>query len=265
MAVREQAETAMQELLETPAGHAAVRRIGTGGQQGRILIVPPFGIPARTLSFVADQLAERGYEACLLDVRNHVGDGSGTMHDYQLSAVVDDCRNAIRRYEPTGVIGLSLGGRALLRATASSGLHPHAVLLIPVVNLRSTLTEVLGRDLYLEPEVPEFHAVLGHSVRSKPFLDDALHHGLLSPEGTAHDLATLTGTTTLFPLDGDQWVDVQEVQRVSDCAQLQGARITTTAMAGNEHELHKHPELALRMIAAAVEEIDRLHQLQPAV
>ena len=112
----------MREKLETPDGYATVRRSGAGGKHGRILVVPPFGIPARTLGFVADELESRGYETCLLDTRNHVGDGSGTIENFRLSTVVDDCRNAIRRYEPTGVIGLSLGARALMRATATLSL-----------------------------------------------------------------------------------------------------------------------------------------------
>ena len=255
----------VNERLETPAGHAAVLRTGIDGRQGRVLIVPPFGVEARTLRFVADQLARLGYETCLLDARNHVGEGSGTIAEYRVSDVVDDCRNAIRRYEPTAVLGLSLGARALIRATATSGLTPHAVLLIPVVDLRSTLTAVLGRDLYTQAYVPEFHPVLGYRVRSKRVLDDALHHGLLTPESTAHDLAAHSGTTTLIPLDGDQWVDVQTVQRTAEHAQLQGAHITTTPMPGNEHELQKDPEVALQIVAAAVAEIERLHQLQPAI
>ena len=67
----------------------------------------------------------------------------------------------------------------------------------------------------------------------------------------------------MFPLDGDQWVDVHDVVAAAEWGHLQGGPITATPMVGDEHELHKHPELALRMVAAAVDEIEKLHQPQP--
>jgi len=251
----------MLDRFEMNNGYVCAYRVGVGGPAGRVLIVPPFGVPASVLGIVADELAGEGFEAITLDVRNHVGRGSGRMIDFSLPTVVDDCREAIRRYEPTAVVGLSLGARAALRAMATSPASPTAVLMIPVVEMRATLKTVLGYDPLFHHDVPEVEEVLGHRIRSAPFVDGALMHDLFSIEGTIRDLVDHGGRITLIPADADPWVDLSSVALVADAARLDGASIDVVPVPGDEHELHKHPELALRMISAAVGEVVREHRL----
>jgi len=251
----------MVEQIEIGDGYAVAHRQSQGGTAGRVLVVPPFGVPAAVLEFVGDELASHGFESIVLDVRNHVGDGSGRMRDYRVSSVVEDCRTAIERYQPTAVVGLSLGARALLRAVSTTRISPTAVLVIPVVDLRSTLSTVLGWDVVTRVDLPETERVLGHRVNAPAFVNDAVLHDLLSTTGTARDLADHGGRVTLLPADADPWVDLDMVKSVADSAWASGASVDVVPVPGDQHELHKHPELALRMIGALVNEVVRSHRL----
>jgi len=244
------------ERIEVGDGYAAAHRVGIGGREGRVLIVPPFGVPAEVLGIVADDLANRGFEAITLDVRNHVGRGSGLMLDYRLSAVAEDCEAAIVRYRPTAVLGLSLGARALLRATSRLYASPTTVLMIPVVDLRSTLQAVIGEDVLTREKAPAVQRVLGRKVRTSSFIDDALLHDFFSPVGTQRDLLEHNGPVTLLPADQDPWIDLATVARVAD-----GAGVDVVPVPCDQHELHKHPEMAMRMIGAAIDELVRAHRL----
>ena len=180
------------ERLLSGDGFAGVHRRGPAGSRGRILIVPPFGVPARALDLVADELDRRGFESFTLDPRHHVGDGSGDIEQYRVSSVVEDCRAALDRYRPTCVVAVSLGARAALRAIAGSPDAPDAVFLIPVVDLRSTLSVVLGHDWAPAPELPPHMTVLGYDIAAEPFRQDCLDHDLLrrrAPNSTWLDTA----------------------------------------------------------------------------
>ncbi len=251
----------MVEQIAIGDGYAAAHRKGVGGTAGRVLVVPPFGVAASVLEFVGDELASHGFESIILDVRNHVGAGSGTMRNYCVSTVAQDCREAIERFEPTAVVGLSLGARALLRAVATTPASPTAVLVIPVVDLRSTLQTVLGWDVVTRADLPAVERVLGHRVEAPAFVNDAILHDLFSSSGTAADLANHGGRVTLLPADADPWVDLQTVKAVADSAWVAGASVDVVPVPGDQHELHKHPELALRMVSALVNEVVRSHRL----
>lgn len=89
----------------------------------------------------------------------------------------------------------------------------------------------------------------------------AIVHDLLAPEGTARDLADHGGRVTLLPADADPWVDLEMVKSVADLAWMAGAAVDVVPVPGDQHELHKHPELALPMIGALVNEVVRSHRL----
>jgi pimeloyl-ACP methyl ester carboxylesterase len=106
------------ETIDTIEGFAVAHRAGSETSRGSVLIVPPFGVPATTLRVVADAVVADGFDTVLLDPRDHVGAGSGTIENFRVSQLADDCAEAMRRFEPVCVVGVSLGARALLRALA---------------------------------------------------------------------------------------------------------------------------------------------------
>lgn len=248
-----------EERLPVRDGYAVAIRRGRGGEQGRVMIVPPFGVPASALSFMADQLVPHGYEVVLLDPRNSNGDGSGDISQFRMSDVIEDCHAALDRYIPDTVVAVSLGARAVVRALAMRETSPRAVLLLPVVDMAATLHEVIGDDWFspaaLEKEIPDVVPVLGFDMVSERFRPDAAGLDILTADSMVADLEAIAAPVTLLPGTRDPWIDHRTVTRVFHDAGRQNRRLKMQSLPCDQHELHKHPVMALRMIQACIGEV----------
>ena len=248
-----------EERLDVGDGYAVAIRRGRGGQYGRIMIVPPFGVPASALSFMADQLVPHGYEVILLDPRNSIGDGSGDISQFRMSDVIEDCHAALDRYLPDTVVAVSLGARAIARALAMRKTSPRAVLLLPVVDMAATLQEVIGEDWFspagLERPIPDVVPVLGFDMVSKRFRPDAEGLGILTADSMALDLEAIAAPVTLMPGTRDPWIDHGTATKVFHDAGRRNNRLHMRSLPCDHHELHKHPVMALRMIQACIAEV----------
>ncbi len=240
-------------------GHVAVYRDGPSGARSRCLLVPPYGLGAAALVPVVRALADEGHEVIRFDGRDHVGAGSGSISDFRMSRVAADCAEMIERFRPTTVIAISLGARSALRAIAETRCAADAVLLTPVVDVRSTLRAVLDQDWFEVPdhEVPEHVPVLDHPIRASQFLRDCEAHGLVEPDGTVVDLESTTGRVTLIAGSHDPWVDRRIIESVVSRATTADdpTRFDVRIQAADRHTLHEDAELALRMIGAALEAV----------
>ncbi len=232
------------------------KRRGVGSPNGSVLILPPFGVAASALELVADLVVAEGFEAVLLDPRDSTGAGSGDIGEFRLSTLVEDCRAAVEHYRPDVVLAVSLSARAAARALAEIAEPPRSVFLLPVVDVRSTLTTVLDRDWFTVPddEVPTRVRVLGFDILAEPFIADCLELGILSPESMRRDLEALDTSVTLLPGTRDPWIDHATVTEIFDAVGSSDPRIKMRSLACDQHELHRHPALAVRLITECVAE-----------
>lgn len=245
------------ERLPIADGHAVLHRQGVGSGGARVLILPPFAVPASELGLVADLLVAEGHETLILDGRSNNGEGSGEIIDFRLSTLIEDCRVAIAHYRPEIVVAVSLSARAAVRAIATSDHAPRSVLLLPVVDLRATLTEALGRDWFavsLE-SLPTHVEALGFAIRSEPFWIDCVDLGILSPESTRLDLEAIEAPVTLLPGTKDPWISHTTITGIFDVVGSKDPSIRMRSLACDQHELHKHPALAIRLIGECVSEV----------
>ena len=237
-------------------GHVVIHRSPPiGAAHGRCLVVPPFGVPARWLSPLTDAISHLGMEAISFDPRDHVGDGSGTINDYRVSQVAEDCAPLIDEVAPTCVLAVSLGARGALRALARSDAELDIVLVTPVVALRSTLSRILGRDWFAAAvdELPQLMPVLDHEVCSQTFRSDCLEHGFLERDGTVADLAAARGRIHLIAGSADPWIDRNAVvATASEASAHRDEPVTVETVDADRHLLHEDADLAMRMIDAAV-------------
>lgn len=247
----------IDEPLHIGAGNATAQRRGVGNQRGRVLVLPPFGVPASALAVVADLLVAEHYEAILLDPRNSNGTGSGEISDFLMSTLIEDCRVAIEHYRPTVVVAVSLSARAAARALATSDHSTSAVFLLPVVDVRDTLTKVLGRDWFAVPveTIPEMTPVLGFEIHSEPFRADCVDLGILSPDSTRRDLEAVGAPVTLLPGTKDPWIDHATVTEIFDSVGSHDPDLQMRSLPCDQHELQKHPALAIRLIGECVAEV----------
>ena len=248
--------TRIDEPLEVGTGTAVAKRRGVGSPNGSVLILPPFGVPASALGLVADLVVAEGYEAVLLDPRNSTGSGSGDIGGFCLSELVEDCRVAIEHYSPDVVVAVSLSARAAARALAETPNPPRSVFLLPVVDLRSTLTTVLERDWFVVPDelIPPSVNVLGFDIRSEPFVSDTVGLEILSTESMQRDLEAIGAPVTLLPGTRDPWIEHATVTQIFDAVGSNDPSLRMRSLACDEHELHKHPALAVRLISECVAE-----------
>lgn len=243
-------------------GHVMIyRHRSSGADTRRCLIVPPFGIPARWLTPLSAAVAELGLEAISFDARDHVGAGSGEITDYRVSQVAEDCGRLIDELEPTCVLAVSLGARGALRALAQTDASPDAVLVTPVVEVRPTLERILDRDWFAAEvsELPELMPVVDHEVRSTTFRADCLDHQLLTSDDAVEDLVAATGRVHLIAGSSDPWIDRATVAAVAGAASDRRAEpVGLEIVEAHDHLIHEDPDLAMRMIGAAVEAIATL-------
>ncbi|MEM9035156.1 MAG: alpha/beta fold hydrolase [Actinomycetota bacterium] len=233
-----------------------------GEPRGRCLVGAPFGLPASALAIVERHLVDAGFSVMRFDPRDHVGAGSGEMADYRISTVTEDCSELIDLLQPTCVLAISMGAKAALRALADGEHHADAVLVTPVVSVRDTLRAILGADWFAvdHGEVPDPMLVLDHEIRAVQFRRDCELHGLVDLEGTIVDLLATPGRVRVVAGSHDPWVDRHAVRRALSLIEGRGRMTVVPAVT---HLLHLDPDLAVRMIDAAVEQIIDLHAARP--
>lgn len=242
-------------------GHAALHRSNPGGQRGRCLLVPPFGVPASALTILSDLLDGHGFECVRLDPRHHVGAGSGSIERFRMSSFVADCQRAIEVVDPTCVVAMSLGARAVIRALATGPLAPDAVLAIPVVDVRRTVSTIVGHDWFVTPteEIPEVLEVLGNDVRAREFVQDSRTNDLMTAEHTERDLASVRAPVLLLPGSCDPWVDCGAVEAAAERAAARGRPVASRAIDCDRHDIHNDVVQALALIDELVDEVIRIH------
>lgn len=246
----------LDERLCVGRRSVGIQRRGVGNSGGRVMVLPPFGVPAAALAVVADLIVAQGRETVLVDPRDSNGTGSGEIVDFRLSTLVEDCRAAIEHYRPDVVLAVSLSARAAARALAELSEPCRAVFLLPVVDVRSTLAVVLERDWFEVPlaPVPPLTPVLGSDIRSERFRSDCLELGILSAASMCHDLARIDAPVTLLPGTEDPWIDHSQVAAVVATVAPGNPALRMRSLVCDEHELQKHPGLAVRLIREAVAE-----------
>lgn len=248
-----------QERLYIRDGYASAIHRGRGGKNGRVMIIPPFGVPAAALGIMADQLVPHGYEVVLLDPRNTNGDGSGDISHFRMGEVVEDCQAALDRYCPDVVVAVSLGARAVARALATCEEPPRAVLLLPVVDMVSTLEKVIGHDWFspamIESPIPEIVPVLGFDMVAEHFRSDCAELDILSADSMRADLEAIDAAVTLLPGTRDPWIDHNTVTQIFHDAGRRSGELRMHSLPCDQHELHKHPITALRLVQACIGEV----------
>ncbi|MEM9038841.1 MAG: alpha/beta fold hydrolase [Actinomycetota bacterium] len=252
----------MTTIDEIPVsgGTAAAYLDGPDDASGRCLVVPPFGVSAASLEILASVLVNDGFATVRLDPRHHVGTGTGTIFDFRLSSFAEDCRRAIDRYRPTCVVAMSMGARVAMRAMSSSRHVPAAVFLVPVVDVRATLSAILRHYWFLstDEDLPARMPVLGYEVDTPRFRVDCVRHEMVSLDGTRRDLAACRRPVVLLPGIDDPWAHLPLVEQL--VASLGQPNVELRPIPCHRHDLHQDPELAMVLMDTVVAEVRRLHE-----
>jgi pimeloyl-ACP methyl ester carboxylesterase len=256
--LRELAERcAVMKVVETvvPVGQGHICLTETEAvvpRQGTVLLVPPFAMTARSMFPVALTLSANGFESVCVDGRDSLGKGSGKTFNFRMTTLAADVKRAVEVMQdrrtggaPLIVVGLSLAARAVVRVgcgRACDGM----ILMTPVLHLRSTLTQVLGQDLFAVPdsELPASLRVLGQEV-GREFIRDARDHDFVGLETCQAELRRIDTPLAMICGDEDPWVAIEEVR--ASVALLRPTP-TLSVLRAASHELNRNPRVAMTYI-----------------
>lgn len=197
-----------------------------GERRGVVVLPPGYERRIHHYAVLSRHLVRRGYATVRFDLTNHIGLSEGEVLDLTMSSMVDDVASVIAAYReqaPRGalsVVASSLAARATIRALAEGRDNDvrSAVLILPVVDVERTTTEVVGVNRVgkwrsgevTDPTLP--NRVLNHDV-SYGFAKDVVDSGLDDLPGTKSELARIRCPVTAVAAEHDDWVDVEQVRQ----------------------------------------------------
>jgi pimeloyl-ACP methyl ester carboxylesterase len=232
-----------------------------GPQVGRVVFLPPFGMSAERMFPAAYLLTINGFEVFRVDAREHSGEGSGTIETFKLSGLTDDLSAVLGVAADSIVVAVSLSARSVMRALRGRRDVRAGVLLTPVVNVRSTLNEVFGYDLfrmfYDGKDVPRLVRVLGHDVETN-FVLDCIKSGMVGVDDAVTDLADWSARLTFVAGDADPWVQIGEVREAAARSAARGLEVEVVSVEAASHQLYRNPVLAMMYLQTATRECLRI-------
>jgi pimeloyl-ACP methyl ester carboxylesterase len=249
-------------LTEVQGGEVVVtvdRPRGEG--MGRVVLVPPFGMSAERMFAAAYLLAVNGFEVYRFDPRYHPGRSTGSIETFKLSGLPADVGAVLDVAPDAVVVAISLSARAVLRALASRDDWRAAVLLTPVVDVRFTLEQVFGYDLFAriqtEDGLPPRVRVFGYPVETS-FVQDCIDHRMVDVQDASADLARCHGPFALVAGDADPWVNIDDIRKVASEGRERGRSVDVVTIQAASHQLYRNPVLAMTYLQTATSECLRL-------
>ncbi|MGA1839249.1 MAG: hypothetical protein ACMUIU_01380 [bacterium] len=187
-----------------------------------IVICPPFGRKRENLALLAATLAVNGYANVRIDLRNHVGESSGTSLEFTLSQVLTDLYDTtlwIRNKWPhirLHLLTMSLSTRPATRFIAKQKAgkeYSSFSAFVPVLDIRHVVHKASGKD-YFQTVIDgkyEEGIILDQPVSSL-FVFDARSNGMEGAEDSLKDLQEIYIPVRLFAATEDEWVDYEELK-----------------------------------------------------
>jgi pimeloyl-ACP methyl ester carboxylesterase len=229
-----------------------------------VIVVPPFAKTMRDVMTTALFLTYNGFTSWRFDFSNHIGASDGNIFDFTLSSAVEDVRavtTAVRSRHgksPLGIISSSLGSRVVFRALREREDVQAFVSLVGVVNLRRTLTHVMGEDLVGERlggrEIPTSREVLGYQVSAR-FVTDLMREALYSLASTKEDVGACRFPIVQISAELDAWTQLDEVKEVFGAADDPGRELYLLSSAA--HKLENNPSAARDALRQAIKMLKR--------
>lgn len=225
-----------------------------------IIVVPPYSKTMRELLVTSMYMSYNGFRACRFDFSNHVGISEGRIFDFTLSSAIEDLRaviESVRSWYPEarmGVISSSLGSRVALRALRDRSDVRALVSLVGVVNLRATLSRILGRDFigdYVGGQpLPDSREVLGYEI-GRRFLVDLVERDAFSLESAKEDLRACPFPVVEILAEADTWTEVHDVEEVFRSSSSSAPR-QAYVLPHTSHKLENNPSAARLALSLAV-------------
>ena len=215
-----------------------------------VVIAPGYGETTRDYLVLAYYLATNGFQVVRYDHTNHVGASDGDHVHFTLSSMKEDFQAITHfarvQWPKSRIIGLasSLAARVAVKAEAEQTSVDHLILLVGIVNIRSTIAAVHLEDVFAERPTgvyPKAANILGLNV-GRQFLEDAVRNHFVTLEESLQDARHLMVPVMMLSAGKDAWVAEEDLQAFQ---QALGSRLQKKLiMPDSLHRLQENPKLA---------------------
>ncbi|WP_061219412.1 alpha/beta fold hydrolase [Leptospira weilii] len=235
------------QVNETDFVNVFVDEPESSNLRGEIILCPAFGATAHGMFPFSFMLAINGFRVYRIDFRNHVGTSQGIIEDATLHEQAEDIEAVIKQFPNAYLVSLSLSAPPAYRAMKNTGFTRGAVLVTPVVNVRSTCAIVHGEDYLTMPDdkCPDIIKWLGHQVR-RSFAISCREHFFLHVSDTISDLEAVNAPLIFLAGDADPWVNFSEVETVHEAYRTSGKESSLITIPAASHRLDRSPVVASR-------------------
>jgi pimeloyl-ACP methyl ester carboxylesterase len=265
-----------RELVRTPEGTRilALSSHAPGVEQRGVVVLPP-GYERRIHHYavLSDVLVRHGYRTIRFDLSNHMGLSDGETIDFtmssvstDLSAVIAHARSQMGDRSQVGderlyVVAPSLAARAAFRSLSSDCTVDGLVALLPVVDVRYTITQAAGSDVIGRWQAGEFvgktQIRISKSDIGRRFPEDALGEDWGGLDQGKRELAAVACPVVAIAAEHDDWVRTDDVQVALE-AEARGSR-RYVVMEASSHDLASNLPVLRLMLELTVSSLDSLH------
>lgn len=214
-----------------------------------VVIPPAYGEHKTAALLPAYTFAANGFHVLRYDTTGSVGESDGSILDFTLSqheedlhAALDYVENSFQAY-PIVVCAASLGARSALKAATCDPRIRALALLVPVVDLQTTLTAVHLEDLvdrHLRGQDYGTMNVLGHSVRADHFLGNSIAFNFHNLQTTIEDSRSIRVPIHVIAGLRDAWVSLDTVKLALESTSSQCK--TLYLLDQSMHRLEENPK-----------------------
>ena len=194
--------------------------------QGDVVLTSGFGKSLRHNGFMAAHLARTGLAVWRPDFVDHPGVSDGDMANATLDSARIDIQSLSddilpqSKARPLILVSSSLSARAAIRAAMVSDRYDMVLLIMPVVDLGSTIAAVTGSDLVGLAQQGRLSKaddieVLGHVMKAS-FVHDAIENGYETRHSSRDELSRVSCPISVIAVENDDWVDLDDLRFAMD-------------------------------------------------
>jgi pimeloyl-ACP methyl ester carboxylesterase len=260
-----------RQMVRTPEG-ARILALGShapGAEQRGVVVLPP-GYERRIHHYavLSDVLVRHGYRTIRFDLTNHVGLSDGEVADFtmssistDLSAVIAHARNQIRD-ERLYVVAPSLAARAAFRVLSRDCAADGLVALLPVVDVRYTITRAAGSDVIGRWQAGDLasarYARVSKSDVGPRFPEDAVAEDWGGLDQGKRELAAVACPVVAIVAEHDDWVRTGDVEAAFEDEVRWPRRCVV--MEASSHDLASNLPVLRLMLELTVSSLDSLSE-----
>lgn len=259
-----------RQMVRTPEGAriVALSSHAPGAEQRGVVILPP-GYERRIHHYavLSDVLVRHGYRTIRFDLTNHLGLSDGEVADFTMSSVSTDlnaviahARDQMRGGERLYVVAPSLAARAAFRVLSRDGAADGLVALLPVVDVRYTITRAAGSDVIGRWQDGDLanarYTRVSKSDVGPRFPEDAVAEDWGGLDQAKRELAAVACPVVAIVAEHDDWVRTGDVEAAFEDDARWPRRCVV--MEASSHDLASNLPVLRLMLELTVSSLDSL-------